>query len=120
MNKQKDKYQVICKYNDLFFDENERNHFDARNRDFWIKMNDLRMKYPQTEIIVERRIDNKKFPYLYETVVIHCNSREVQAIADQIHHQYYHILPLKFDDTVPEEHRKDIAQELLRNDLENA
>lgn len=60
MGKQKNKYQIICKYNELFFDENERNRLEAKNSDFWIKMHDLHIKYPQTEITVERRIDNKK------------------------------------------------------------
>ena len=112
----KDKYKVICKYNELFFDENERRRFDIRNSDFWAKMDDLRRAYPNNVITVERRIDNKRAPYLYETIIVHCDSKEVQTIADNILSQYYYIVPLKFCDldfVVP---REDIIKELLRND----
>lgn len=113
-----DKYKIVCKYNELFFDEKERLLYDTRNSNFWQKIDDLHRVYPNAAITVERRVDNRRAPYLYETVTIHCDSKEVQDIADDIFKQYYTIVPLKFYDqnfTVP---REDIIKELLRNDIE--
>lgn len=103
------------RYNSSFFDGSKSMPYN-RNGDFWTIINDFCRKYPDVEVTIEFYI--RKFSQsttFYEDVKISCASSGHQEKLNQIYKDYYFLVPLEF---YPEfEGRKDILEELLRNDL---
>lgn len=103
------------RYDAILFDISKSMPYN-RNGDFWAMVNDICRKHPDIKVTIESYV--RKFPQsttLYEDVKISCSSSEHQEKLNQIYKDYYFLVPLEF---YPEfEGRKDILEELLRNDL---
>jgi len=86
----------IYKYNHLFFTEESRNG-DIQNIEFWNRLSDFDIKYPEADLEVIHCIKMESFIGRYvEYLEFQCNQglEMLQVLA--IYRNYYHIVPLTF------------------------
>lgn len=109
-----DNLTIKTKYNTLFFDD-KMNMGYTRNDNFWIAVKNISKANPEVTIRIEIVVKQDSFvSCLYEDVKISCSSDEIQEKLNYIYRDYYFGVPLQF---YPEfEGRKDILEDLLRND----
>jgi hypothetical protein len=83
-------------YNHLFFKENSRMQFDARNSKFWNDISDLQERNQDAQITVEHFL-SKRLPvsYYFEDIKIHCDQPSILEQSMQIYRDHYYIVPLE-------------------------
>lgn len=115
MNKE-DTYKEKTLYNHLFFDNSEKMQWEIRNNKFWNGIEYLHKQYPEINILVERFVfKDPHVSFLAENVKITCDSAKVQALADELYHNYYCAVPLTLLSLEPQ--KKDaVIEDILRND----
>ncbi|MHC8416669.1 hypothetical protein [Bacteroides hominis] len=81
------KHQTL--YNTMYFDESASRAYD-RNREFWIELNNLCRKHPETTVTVEHLVIKDRYvSHLLEDVRVKYNHEELQNICDQIYRSLY-------------------------------
>jgi hypothetical protein len=104
------KIEVRNGYIRQYFDEQKRAQYDARNTDFWQRLENLQKIHPEANIAVELFLTGYH-GVLYESVSILCDEDKTKCLAEQILHQYYYLVPLQF---YPQfEGRDDVLKELM-------
>lgn len=93
----------IYKYNHLFFTEESKNS-NNQNIEFWNRLSDFDIKYPQAELQVIHYIKEELFIGKYvECLEFQCHQESETQQVQTIYNNHYHIQPLTFQPFLEQE-----------------